>query len=269
MTTTSFKFQCPHCEQRLACDIDSVGREIDCPGCERPLIVPQPGMVEARPKPESGVAPTCAVRPRDWLSHIVLGVILGALAGSVISLWRSPPIFLRGDELWQGGSNLVFDWIQAICFRSVFSFWGIAGAIVGGVLARQRFLKRLARAVPGVAPQELLAAQLNFSAPSSVVLAATSLLLGILVWGWVLTQPPDAFHNEGGMVITLGVIPLTLILWIIGGPVALTLGHRGLERVRPGKDRDPQLARRGIFLSRLMLWGGIMMLFLVLRQVNW
>jgi hypothetical protein len=224
----------------------------------------------SRPKPESGVAPSDAVRPRDWLSHILLGVILGALAASVISVLLSPPWFLRGHEPWQGGSILALEWIHAICYRAVLSYWGILGGILGGAWARQRFLRRLALVVPGVAPQEILAAQVNFSAPSSVVLAAASLLLGILVWGWVLTQPPDAFHAEGGaMVITLGVIPLTLILWIIGGPVALTLGHRGLERVRAGKDLDSQLARGGIFLSRLMLWGGIVMLFLVLRQVNW
>jgi hypothetical protein len=249
--------------------MDSAGREIDCPGCERPLIIPQPPMIDNRPKPESGVAPSYAVRPRDWLAHILLGVILGALAASLISLLLSPPWFLRGDELWHAGSNLVLEWIHAICYRAVFSFWGILGAVVGGTWARRRFLNRLALAAPGVAPEEILATELNFSAPSSVVLAAASLLLGILMWGWVLTRPSGSFHNEGGMVITLGVIPLTLILWIIGGPVALTLGHRGLERVRPGKDRDPQLARGGIFLSRLMLWGGIMMLFLVLRQVNW
>jgi len=232
------------------------------------LIIPEPAMIEAGLKPESGVAPSYAVRPRDWLSHILLGVMLGALAGSVVSLWRNPPMFLR-DELWQGGSNLALEWIHAICYRAVLSFWGILGGILGGVWARQRFLKRLALAAPGVAPEAILAAELNFSAPSSVVLAAASLLLGILVWGWVLTRPPDAFHNEGGMVITLGVIPLTLILWIIGGPVALTLGHRGLERVRPDTARDQWLALAGIALSRLMLWGGIVMLFLVLRQVNW
>jgi nitric oxide reductase large subunit len=124
-------------------------------------------------------------------------------------------------------------------------------------------------AVPGVAPQELLAAEFNFSAPSSFVLAATSWLLGILIWGWVLTQPPGAFHDQGSMTITLGVIPLTLVLWIVGGPVALALGQRGFDRVRPDKDRDHRLALAGIALSRLMLWGGFVVLCLVLSQVNW
>ena len=232
------------------------------------MIIPQPPRIEARPNTERGIASTRAVRPRDWLAHIVLGAMLGAFAGSVISLWRSPPLFLRGDELWQGGSNLVLEWIHTICNRAVFSFWGILGATVGGAWARQRFLNRLALAVPGVAPDEILAAELNFSAPSSFVLAATSWLLGILMWGWLLTRPPEAFHDQGGMAITFA-IPLTLILWIVGGPVALALGQRGLDRVRPDTARDQWLALAGIALSRRMLWGGIVVPCLVLWRVNW
>ena len=265
MTTTSFKFQCPHCAQRLECDIDLAGREIDCPGCERSLIIPEPPAIKARPNTEWGIASTCAVRPRDGRSLILLGAMLGAFAGSVISLWRSPPLFLRGDELWQGGSNLAVEWMQAICFRAIFSFWGILGAIVGGVWARQRFLKRLALAAPGVAPEAILAAEFNFSASSSLVLAAASWFLDILMWGWLLTRPPEAFHDQGGMAITFA-IPLSLILWIVGGPVALALGHRGLERVGAGKARDEWLALAGILLSRLMVWGGIIVPCLLLQS---
>jgi hypothetical protein len=184
-------------------------------------------------------------------------------------LWRSPPLFLRGGELWQFGSNLAVEWIQAICFRAVFSFWGILGAIVGGVWARQRFLKRLALAAPGVAPEEILAAEFNFSASSSFVLAAASWFLDILMWGWLLTRPPEAFHDQGGMAITFA-IPLSLILWIVGGPVALALGQRGFDRVRPGKARDEWLALAGIFLSRLMVWGGILVPCLLFQSLfNW
>jgi hypothetical protein len=126
----------------------------------------------------------------------------------------------------------------------------------------------LALAAPGVAPEEILATELNFSAPSSFVLAVASSLLGILMWGWLLTRPPEAFHDQGGMAITFA-IPLTLILWIVGGPVALALGQRGLDRVRPDKARDQWLALAGIALSRLMLWGGIVVPCLVLWQVDW
>jgi hypothetical protein len=70
------------------------------------------------------------------------------------------------------------------------------------------------------------------------------------------------------MAITFA-IPLTLILWIVGGPVALALGQRGLDRVRPDKARDQWLALAGIALSRLMLWGGIVVPCLVLWQVDW
>jgi hypothetical protein len=125
----------------------------------------------------------------------------------------------------------------------------------------------LALAAPGVTPQEILAAELNFSAPSSLVLAAASWFLDILMWGWLLTQPPEAFHDQGGMAITFA-IPLTLILWIVGGPVALALGQRGLDRVRPDKARDQWLALAGIALNRLMLWGGIVVPCLALWQID-
>jgi hypothetical protein len=43
------------------------------------------------------------------------------------------------------------------------------------------------------------------------MLAAGSWLLAILMWGWVMTRPPEAFHDQAGMVITFGVLPLTFV----------------------------------------------------------
>jgi hypothetical protein len=102
MTTTSFKFQCPHCAQRLECDIDLAGREIDCPGCERSLIIPEPPAIKARPNMERGVASTCAVRPRDGRSHILRGVNR-VRPGKARDQWLAlAGIFLSRLMVWGG-----------------------------------------------------------------------------------------------------------------------------------------------------------------------
>jgi hypothetical protein len=56
------------------------------------------------------------------------------------------------------------------------------------------------------------------------------------------------------------------VLWIVGGPVALALGHRGIDRAYTagGTGLLQWLALAGIVLRRLMLWGGIGLLSLVL-----
>ena len=37
---SEFKFSCPHCGQHILRDLLSSGREINCPACQQPLIVP-------------------------------------------------------------------------------------------------------------------------------------------------------------------------------------------------------------------------------------
>jgi DNA-directed RNA polymerase subunit RPC12/RpoP len=37
-----FKFSCPHCGQHIQCDALWSGREINCPACQQPLVVPSP-----------------------------------------------------------------------------------------------------------------------------------------------------------------------------------------------------------------------------------
>jgi hypothetical protein len=38
--STDFKFSCPFCQQHLACDDNSRGREIQCPACKAEITVP-------------------------------------------------------------------------------------------------------------------------------------------------------------------------------------------------------------------------------------
>jgi sorbitol-specific phosphotransferase system component IIC len=86
------------------------------------------------------------------------------------------------------------------------------------------------------------------------------------MWGWLLSRPPGALEDQADMIITFVVLPLTLALWVVGGPVTLALAKQVRERNRPGKDRDHRLAVAGIVLSRLMLWGAA---GLLLWRIYW
>ena len=90
-----------------------------------------------------------------------------------------------------------------------------------------------------------------------ILLAAGSWGVGILTWSWVLTRPRGTFNDQGGLILTFGVLPLTLGLWLVGGPIALALSGRALKLLQPGDDtkRLRQLASAGLLLSRLLLWG--------------
>jgi hypothetical protein len=37
---TEFKFSCPHCDQRLQCDVRLGGRQIQCPACQHLITIP-------------------------------------------------------------------------------------------------------------------------------------------------------------------------------------------------------------------------------------
>jgi len=49
-----FKFACPHCSQRLQCDEQFSGREIQCPGCDHLIRIPAVPGKTVDFKPESG-----------------------------------------------------------------------------------------------------------------------------------------------------------------------------------------------------------------------
>ena len=100
---------------------------------------------------------------------------------------------------------------------------------------------------------------------SSCILSGGSWVLVIVTWGWFLTRPARAFGDMGGVVAILIIFPITLGAWLVGGAIALALGGYAAKRVRldKGNPFDEELAKAGIFLSRIMLWGWVS-LFLLL-----
>jgi len=100
---------------------------------------------------------------------------------------------------------------------------------------------------------------------SSCILAGGSWVLVIVTWGWFLTRPSGAFGEMGGVMAIFCIFPITLGAWLVGGPTALALGGYAAKRVRSGKGTplDGELARYGILLSRVMLWGWVSLLLLL------
>jgi hypothetical protein len=79
------------------------------------------------------------------------------------------------------------------------------------------------------------------------------------LWGWVALLSPGTFHDQGGMSITFVILPLTLVLWIVGGPVALVVGVCGVvwARSAPEQWAGKRLARAGVLLSGLTVLCGL------------
>ena len=51
---SEFKFECPHCHQRMSCDEQFSGRQIKCPGCNHLINIPHVPGKTAQYQPESG-----------------------------------------------------------------------------------------------------------------------------------------------------------------------------------------------------------------------
>lgn len=71
---------------------------------------------------------------------------------------------------------------------------------------------------------------LRWEALAGLRSTAVSWIALALLWSWVLKRAPEAFTGEGGMLLTIFVLPLTLALWILGGPVAFARGWRNRWR---------------------------------------
>jgi len=61
--TPEFKFYCSHCDQPLKCEVRFAGRQIQCPGCQILIRIPNPpaGSGFTHISPESG---------RTWDTHV-------------------------------------------------------------------------------------------------------------------------------------------------------------------------------------------------------
>jgi DNA-directed RNA polymerase subunit RPC12/RpoP len=51
---TDFKFQCPHCQQKLQCNEKMSGRQIVCPACSHLITIPAVPGRTVEHKPEVG-----------------------------------------------------------------------------------------------------------------------------------------------------------------------------------------------------------------------
>jgi hypothetical protein len=99
----------------------------------------------------------------------------------------------------------------------------------------------------------------------SCFLAVVAWLVVIVTWVWVLTRPRGTFNDQGGLMLTFIVMPLTFGAWCVGGPIALALGGRALKHVSQSEDAsgERRIARTGVFLSRLLFWAGVTWLLFI------
>jgi hypothetical protein len=58
---SEFKFECPHCQQHLACDEQFSGRQIQCPGCNHLIRIPPVPGKTVEHQPQSGMT---------WATHV-------------------------------------------------------------------------------------------------------------------------------------------------------------------------------------------------------
>lgn len=82
----SFKFECPHCSQRIAATIELIGTPATCPTCEQALVVPKP------PEGKAIAEASAPDRPKGVVareSRLVALIIIGVVSFSGIALWRS------------------------------------------------------------------------------------------------------------------------------------------------------------------------------------
>ena len=53
---SAFKFECPHCQQRMQVESKHAGRQIQCPGCQHLIRIPaSPDAAPEEFNPQSGM----------------------------------------------------------------------------------------------------------------------------------------------------------------------------------------------------------------------
>lgn len=92
----------------------------------------------------------------------------------------------------------------------------------------------------------------------------------LLASAWVFTRPQGTFNDQGGMMITFLILPLTLVAWLVGGPFASALACRVRRQVgtTASLQRAGSLASAAAFLARVLTWTGIAVVgYVLLREV--
>jgi hypothetical protein len=130
--------------------------------------VPKPGPASEPPVPDDDVGGAPPSDTRNTVSAVITA-LLGCLLGWLFTTpAEDHPFFLIRTP-----DNPSLTWTGVL-----------VGLGAGWLLGRSR------------APAALL----------SLIAASGCWALGAIVWGWVRTQPPEAFHDQGGMVITFVVL---------------------------------------------------------------
>lgn len=227
MNSAEFKFLCPHCAQGIKCEISLAGSEVQCPSCAQLLRIPHPS-------DEPGLDAAADPFPETDTEPARRAVI--NLRASLLALACGFLGYQTATTVWELRFGIRGDWLV------------VTAGIVLGLLLGWR-----------------LGTTRTPSASSAFTFAVGAWALLILTWGWVLTRPAGSFNDQGGMVLTFAILPLTVGCWLVGGPLALALGHRAIKRTQAaeGAAGDRSLARMGVILSRTMLWGGVALAVIV------
>src|SRR5262245_5872750 len=81
---------------------------------------------------------------------------------------------------------------------------------------------------------------------SPVTFAWVSIAFTLCVWIWIFIQPESAFHDQGGLTITLVYFPATLAAWLLCAIISIVLA---LRRTDGGRLATFGLVALGLLLS--------------------
>ena len=98
-----FKFPCPLCGRHIQCDTGYAGTQINCPGCNQPIVAPQ--------ATDSGATLPVATKSRALRNILGIAAALAVLAALVTAGWFGYARIKRGHlppglvALWSGEGN--------------------------------------------------------------------------------------------------------------------------------------------------------------------
>jgi hypothetical protein len=98
----------------------------------------------------------------------------------------------------------------------------------------------------------------------SLVLSMGSVAVALAIWMWVASQRPGKFHDQGGMILSLVVLPWMLTLWFAGGPLSLFLSWRARKQLS-AMEADRHMftfAGIGSIISVLVIFSPLIVLIL-------
>ncbi len=108
-----FKFSCPQCHQNILCDTAYAGRQINCPSCQRLIVVPSSAAIGVAPAGTDGVMQIKKTTLRTAALILLAVLLLTGIGWGAFYFWQSSHkvtfrayvdgsemVKLRGNELW-------------------------------------------------------------------------------------------------------------------------------------------------------------------------